>query len=605
MRDPLEILSGTFGFREFRGFQRRIVDRVMAGGDAIVVMPTGSGKSLCYQIPAIAREGIGVIVSPLIALMNDQVAALKEYGVRAAALHSGCAPEDQSATERAIRRGELDLVYVSPERAVGERCLQLLGDCRVALFAIDEAHCVSDWGHDFRPEYLQLAVLAERFPGVPRLALTATADGQTQRDIAERLKLDGAERFVAGFDRPNIRYGVAPKTNASRQLLAFLKRQRGRAGIVYCRSRLKTESVAAMLNAEGIAALAYHAGMDAAERVARQSRFQKDDALVMCATIAFGMGIDKPDVRFVVHHDMPKSIEAFYQETGRAGRDGLPAETLMLFGLSDIGALRSFIEQGAAPERQKQIERHKLNALIGFAETARCRRQVLLEYFGDRGAPCGNCDTCLAPTASFDGTVAAQKALSAIYRTGQRFGAAHVVDVLLGEATEKVVRTGHDKLKTFGIGRELDRKQWNSVLRQLAALNLVEIDIAGHGGFRLTDDSAAVLKGERPVFLRDDAVQAKVDRSARRKERASDAADDLGLSEDAMRAMFDALRAWRRTAAAAQGIPPYVIFHDRTLAEIARARPDGVGELAGIAGVGKSKLARYGSEVLEIVQRFR
>jgi ATP-dependent DNA helicase RecQ len=606
MRDPQAILTSVFGFPAFRGLQRAIVERVMAGGDAVVVMPTGSGKSICYQVPALAREGLGVVVSPLIALMNDQVAALAQLGVRAAALHSGRSSAEQRGIEDAMREGALDLVYVSAERAVGERFLGLLGRCRLALFAIDEAHCISQWGHDFRPEYLELSVLGARFPGVPRLALTATADGPTRKDIVERLGLERAEQFVAGFDRPNIRYRVAPKAGTRRQLLAFLGRHRGEAGIVYCRSRRGTDEVAVLLNAEGIPSLSYHAGMEAAARLANQDRFVKEDGLVMAATVAFGMGIDKPDVRFVVHHDPPKSIEAYYQETGRAGRDGMPAEALMLYGLADIAALRGFIEESGAADEQKRIERHKLNALLGFAETTRCRRQVLLEYFGDACAPCGNCDTCLSPVAAFEASVAAQKALSAIYRTGQRFGAAHIVDVLVGEATEKVRRFGHDKLKTFAAGTEFDRRQWSSMLRQLAALGLIEVDVAGHGALRLTEASPAVLRGERPVYLRDDAPANRSERARRPAAKQAEVdAKATGTGEGVARELFEALRAWRRSLAAEQGIPPYIIFHDRTLADIAAARPGAVADLASIPGIGQSKLGRYGDAVIAIVQQFR
>ncbi len=601
MRDPLEILRTVFGYQAFRGLQRPIIDRVIGGGDAIVVMPTGSGKSLCYQIPAIARPGVGIVVSPLIALMNDQVMALRQFGVRAAALHSGRTINDNDETERAMRAGALDLVYLSPERVVGERCLDLLANLPLALLAIDEAHCVSEWGHDFRPEYLELAILAERFPGVPRLALTATADEPTRKDIGERLRFDGAGLFVAGFDRPNIRYGVKPKLNSWRQLRDFMRRHGSEAGIVYCRTRKRTEEFASHLAADGVTALAYHAVMETADRLRTQERFIGEDGVVVCATIAFGMGIDKPDVRFVVHLDAPRSIEAYYQETGRAGRDGLAAETLMLFGMSDIAALGRFIDESEAPEKQKQIERHKLSALMGFAETARCRRQVLLEYFGDRCTPCGNCDTCLEPQDTFDGTIAAQKALSAIYRTGQRFGAAHIINVLCGDKTEKVAQFGHERLKTFGVGAEFDRKQWRAILRQLAALGLMRIDVTGYGALRLTPGSAAVLRQERPVALRRDAR----DPGARRAARAQSAAETLEIAAGAERTLFEALKSWRLAAAQAQRIPAYAVFHDRTLADLAKARPADIAALRRIAGIGESKLMRYGEQLLEIVARFR
>ncbi len=600
MREPLDILRTVFGYESFRGLQRPIIDRVIAGGDAIVVMPTGSGKSLCYQIPALARPGVGLVVSPLVALMNDQVAALRQYGVNAASAHSGHNASDNYQTERAVRAGTLDLLYVSPERVASERFLELLRDCRLALIAIDEAHCVSQWGHDFRPDYLALDLFAERFRGVPRVALTATADAPTRQDIRARLALGDVELFVAGFDRPNLRYRVAAKRSARRQLHDFLRRHRGESGIVYCRTRARADEFALDLRSEGVSAVPYHAGMEAAERLRNQRRFLDEDGLVVCATIAFGMGIDKPDVRFVVHVDAPKSIEAFYQETGRAGRDGLPAETLMLFGMGDIAALARFIDESAAPEKQKQVERHKLSAVMGFAETTRCRRQVLLEYFGDRCDPCGNCDTCLEPQDSFDGTVAAQKALSAIYRTGQRFGAAHIIDVLCGETTDKVRQFGHERLKTFGVGAEHDRKQWRSILRQLAALGVVQIDVTGYGGLRLGPGSEAVLRKERAVDLRRDAR----DPVARRAARARSAADTLEILPGADRDLFEALKAWRLETAQAQRVPAYAVFQDRTLADIVKSRPADQAALGRIPGIGESKLARYGDEVLEIVARF-
>ncbi len=586
---PQDVLREVFGFPAFRGRQEAIIAHVAGGGDALVVMPTGAGKSLCYQIPALCRPGVGIVVSPLIALMRNQVEALRQIGVRAAALNSSLAPGEASQVERRLRAGELDLLYVAPERLLTESSLALLQRCRIALFAIDEAHCVSQWGHDFRPDYLQLARLPERWPKVPRIALTATADALTRRDILERLDLGAGKVFVTGFDRPNIRYRVQPKKNSHRQLLTFLQGEhRGHSGIVYCLTRGRTEETAALLDGDGIAALSYHAGMEPRSRDRIQDRFLKEDGIVVVATIAFGMGIDKPDVRFVAHLDLPKSIEAYYQETGRAGRDGLPADAWMVYGMADVANLRLFALRSTAPEQQKRIERQRLDALLGYCETTRCRRQVLLEYFGERlGSPCGNCDTCLDPAASYDGTEIAQKALSAVYRTGQRFGAAHLIDVLRGEATGRVSALGHDRLPTFGVGGDLRVSEWRAVFRQLAALGLVEVDREGHGGLRLGADCRPVLRGDRRVQLRRDPQRR---RGARRRDGAGEA-DPL----------FEALRAYRKSLAREQGVPSYVIFHDSSLIEVARARPRRLEDLARIPGIGRAKLARYGEGLLAVV----
>ena len=602
MASPLEILNTVFGFPAFRGQQAEVISHVVAGGDALVLMPTGAGKSLCYQVPALCRDGIAVVVSPLIALMQNQVEALTQLGVRAAALNSARSFDEALVIERKMQAGELDLVYVAPERLVTPGFLSLLDTCPIALFAIDEAHCVSQWGHDFRPEYLQLALLHERFPAVPRIALTATADGPTRRDIAERLNLGDGRLFVAGFDRPNIRYRISPKKNAKEQLLRFLEAEHGGdAGIIYCLSRAKVEETADWLVEKGYTALAYHAGLDQARRASNQERFLREDGVVMVATIAFGMGIDKPDVRFVAHLDLPKSLESYYQETGRAGRDGRPANAWMAYGLEDVAKLGQFIASSQASEAQKRIERQKLNALLGLCETTRCRRQVLLEYFGETGAPpCGNCDICLEPVASFDGTELARKALSCIYRTGESFGAGHVIDVLLGKPTEKVERFGHDKLSTFGIGTELAGDEWRSVLRQLVAAGYLSIDVEGHGAFRLTETCRPVLRGEIRVDLRHDPLPA---RGKSKTAAGKKAATQWDNPED--EALFQLLRAERMVLAKAQGVPPYVILHDATLIEIARNRPVRTADLAGIAGLGDSKRERYGDILLAVVTGFQ
>ncbi|TAN62583.1 MAG: DNA helicase RecQ [Magnetospirillum sp.] len=604
MSSPLEVLNRVFGFPAFRGQQADVITHVVDGGDALVLMPTGAGKSLCYQVPALCRDGVAVVVSPLIALMQNQVEALAQLGVRTAALNSARSFAEASTIERQMQAGELDLVYVAPERLVTPGFLALLDTCRVALFAIDEAHCVSQWGHDFRPEYLQLAMLRDRFPAVPCLALTATADGPTRRDIVERLGLGNGRIFVAGFDRPNIRYRIVAKKTPREQLLGFLDAEHGGAsgdsGIVYCLSRAKVEETAAWLATKGFTALAYHAGMDQAARAANQQRFLREDGVVMVATIAFGMGIDKPDVRFVAHLDLPKSLEAYYQETGRAGRDGRPANAWMAYGLEDVAKLGQFIAGSQASDAQKRIERLKLNALLGLCETTRCRRQVLLEYFGEAGAePCGNCDTCLEPVTAFDGTELARKALSCVYRTGESFGAGHVIDVLLGKDNEKVQRFGHHKLSTFGIGRELSADEWRSVLRQLVAAGLLSIDVEGHGAFRLTESCRPVLRGEIRVDLRRDSRPAKGSGRTGGGKKAA-----IQWESPAEEALFQLLRTERLTLAKAQGVPPYVILHDATLIDIARRRPRRPEDLVGIAGLGDIKRDRYGDTLLAVVEAF-
>jgi len=597
-RQPLEVLTNVFGFQDFRGDQAAIIDHVVAGGDALVLMPTGGGKSLCYQIPALCRDGVGIVVSPLIALMRDQVEALRQLGVRAAALNSTIPFGEAMRIERQMTAGDIDLVYVAPERLLTDSFLDLLGRCKLALFAIDEAHCVSQWGHDFRPEYLQLTVLHQRFPQVPRIALTATADGPTRRDIVERLDLGNGQVYVAGFDRPNIRYRVVAKKNARAQLLEFLKGEHaGQSGIVYCMSRAKVEETALWLSQQGHVALPYHAGLDKPVRTQHQDRFIKEDGIIVVATIAFGMGIDKPDVRFVAHLDLPKSLEAYYQETGRAGRDGLPSDAFMLYGLEDVTKLRQLLEASDAPDTQKRIERRKLESLVGYCETTRCRRQVLLAYFGETlDEPCGNCDSCLQPAETFDGSEAARKALSCVYRTGQRFGAGHVIDVLRGGDTEKVRKFGHDGLSTYGIGQELSTQEWRSVFRQLVAMGLLVVDMEGHGGLRLAPDCRDVLRGERRIELRRDPVRQRrsaAERAAARVMQDGDAPGDLSL--------FEALRAKRMTLAKAQGVPPYVIFHDSTLVAMAQERPRDLDAFARLPGVGGAKLNRYGPTFLAVI----
>ena len=599
----LDILRRVFGFEAFRGPQAEIVAHVAGGGDALVLMPTGGGKSLCYQVPALLRDGTAIVVSPLIALMQDQVDALRQLGVRAEYLNSTLDGETSARVERELLAGEIDLLYVAPERLLTPRFLSLLERSAIALFAIDEAHCVSQWGHDFRREYRELTLLHERWPAIPRIALTATADPPTQREIAERLQLGEARRFVSSFDRPNIRYSVAQKDNSSRQLRDFLAAHRGEAGIVYCLSRRKVEKTATMLAELGIDALPYHAGLDASTRAAHQRRFLRGDGVVIVATIAFGMGIDKPDVRFVAHLDLPKSIEGYYQETGRAGRDGEPAEAWLCHGLGDVVLLKQMIENSAAGEERKRLERRKLDALVGYCETMRCRRQVLLASFGEDyagngpGQPCGNCDNCLAPAETWDATVAAQKAMSCVYRSGQRFGVAHLVDILRGVEGERIVQFGHDRLSTFGIGADLDARTWRGVFRQLVAAGLLEIDAEGYGGLRLTDASRGVLRGGQTVMLR-----KELPRKRQRERIARTAAPAIELSADDQ-AMFDALRDMRAALAREQNVPAYVIFHDATLRSIAAQRPSSLDELAQIGGIGGTKLVRYGERVLETVQR--
>ncbi|WP_439956939.1 DNA helicase RecQ [Nocardia miyunensis] len=596
-----QVLRRVFGYDSFRGLQHDIVTQVIEGGDALVLMPTGGGKSLCYQIPALVRTGVGVVISPLIALMQDQVDALNALGVRAGFLNSTQYPDERRTMEQQFLAGDLDVLYLAPERLRLESTLQLLDRAEVSVFAIDEAHCVSQWGHDFRPDYLALSVLHERWPDVPRIALTATATEATRREIAERLDLTGAKHFVAGFDRPNIQYRIEPKNRADQQLLSFISSEHaGDAGIVYCLSRNSVEKTAEFLTRNGIEAVPYHAGLDARTRAANQSRFLREDGLVVVATIAFGMGIDKPDVRFVAHLDLPKSVEGYYQETGRAGRDGLPSTAWMVYGLNDVVQQRKMIDssEGDAAHR-RQLNLH-LDAMLALCETVQCRRTQLLAYFGQSGEPCGNCDTCLNPPESWDGTVPAQKALSAVLRLkrerGQSFGAGHIVDILVGKSNPKVLQHKHNELKVFGVGAELRDVEWRGVIRQLLAQGLLAVH-GDYGVLVLTEASEEVLFKGRQVALRREPERVKPAKAPRAKASRLAAADlapaDAGL--------FERLRAWRGATAKEQGVPAYVVFHDATLREIAARRPASLAQLGEISGIGENKLAKYGEGVLETV----
>ena len=594
--EPAIVLREVFGLTAFRGEQEAVIDHVMDGGDAVVLLPTGAGKSLCYQIPALCLPGLTIVVSPLIALMRDQVEALRQSGVRAAALNSTLTMDEIADIRAQLNAGEVDLLYVTPERLVSDGFLGLLSRLEISLFAIDEAHCVSQWGHDFRPEYMQLSVLRERFPGVPRMALTATANPQTRDDLIHRLQLDDARVFSASFDRPNIRYTIVQKDNARAQLRGFLEGREGQSGIIYCLSRKKVEETAEWLRGEGFNALPYHAGLDRAIRDRHQDAFIKEDGLVLVATIAFGMGIDKPDVRFVAHLDLPSSIEAYYQETGRAGRDGLPSEGWMTYGMGDLVQRRRMIDDGASPDEVKRVERAALDALLGVCETTQCRRRALLAHFGEELAEdCGNCDSCLTPAQTWDGTEAARKLLSAIYRSGQRYGSGHVVDILRGNETEKISRAGHHTLPTFGVGKDIDPKTWASVIRQMVVLGHLSVDHEGYGALVLEDSARDVLKGEVPILFRRDASGG-----GGRRKRATK--PDVQISDNPEdESLFQALRAERLRLAREQGVPPYVIFHDASLREMARIRPASVTEMGEIAGVGAAKCARYGRSFLSVI----
>ncbi|MBX2848308.1 MAG: DNA helicase RecQ [Acidiferrobacterales bacterium] len=590
-----EILKHTFGYANFRGQQQEIIETVIAGRDSLVLMPTGGGKSLCYQIPGMLREGLTIVVSPLIALMQDQVSALQQLGIRAAYINSSLTREQLSQVIRLIHDQELDLLYVAPERLLQENTLQRLMGVPIALIAIDEAHCVSQWGHDFRVDYLGLHVLKDAFPDVPRLALTATADQRTREEIVQCLNLSDHKLFVSSFDRPNIRYAVRPKGDAKAQLLGFLQDHKNEAGIVYCMSRNRVDGIAAWLEGKGIKALAYHAGLSNQQRAEHLTRFLREEAIVMVATIAFGMGVDKPDVRFVAHLDLPKNIEAYYQETGRAGRDGLPSVAWMVYGLQDVVRIVKMVQESNAPDNIKRAERAKIESLLAWCEVTTCRRQALLEYFGEDGqAPCGNCDICLNPPKTWNATEEAQKLLSNIYRTGQRFGAGQIVDVLRGKDTAKVRQFGHNKLSTYGIGENRSDQQWRSIIRQLIVQNYLYVNETQYGAIQLTEKSRSILKGEVKLFLREDVLSAK-----------PSGAKKLPLKVDEPdRALWQALKQCRKQLADQQGVPPFHIFHDATLMEMMQYRPKSKAELLTINGVGEVKLKRFGVDFLEVLAEF-
>jgi ATP-dependent DNA helicase RecQ len=601
----LQILHDIFGYASFKGAQQSIIAHVCAGGDALVLMPTGGGKSLCYQLPALLCDGVAIVVSPLIALMQDQVDALQQLGVKAAFLNSSQSPEDARTVNSLLMSGELQILYVAPERLLLSGFLAQLKQIEthtcIALFAIDEAHCVSEWGHDFRPEYRKLTVLHEQFPNVPRIALTATADAPTRAEIIERLQLENAQQFVSSFDRPNINYRVLPKANAREQLEAFLETEHPNdAGIIYCLSRKKVEETAEYLKQRGWDALPYHAGLDAAVRNQNQRRFLREEGVIIVATVAFGMGIDKPNVRFVAHLDIPKSMEGYYQETGRAGRDSLPANAWMTYGVGDVVSMRQMLDGSDAPEARKMVERQKLDALLGFCESVACRHQTILRYFGEAHAgDCGQCDNCNHPVDTWDATQAAQMALSTVFRTGQRFGVVHLIDVLLGKSNAKVTQFSHESLSVFGIGKAISQQQWSSIFRQLVAGGFLESDIAAFGGLKLTEAARPVLKNESEVWLRRDAeVIGKTKTSKAQRSSNAKAAYD-GLADDPL---WLALKAKRLALAREQGVPPYVIFHDTTLLEILNVRPQSLVELSRIIGVGRAKLDRYGDDFLQVLE---
>jgi ATP-dependent DNA helicase RecQ len=592
------VLHKIFGYNEFRGRQEEVIEHVLAGNHAVVLMPTGGGKSLCYQIPSLVRSGVGIVVSPLIALMKDQVDALKQAGVRAAYLNSSLPPGEAREIEEGLRRNQYELVYVAPERVMMDSFQHLLAHIEVALFAIDEAHCVSQWGHNFRPEYAELSILHKRFPKVPMIALTATADNATRKDIFDRLGLTDAKMFVSGFDRPNINYRVVDKNSPKNQLLAFIKSEYSNdSGIVYCQSRNKVEEIAEWLSTEGLSAVPYHAGLDARTREKHHVRFIQEENVVVVATIAFGMGINKPNVRFVAHLDLPRTLEAYYQETGRAGRDGLPASAWMTYGLSDVVETKYRILSSELDERQKRIEFQKFEALLGFCESVRCRRSVLLSYFGEpRDVSCNNCDLCTTPIKTWDGTTAAQKALSAVYRTGQQFGVGYLIDVLLGKKTERITQYKHDQLKTFGVGSDLQKGDWHAIFRQLVAAGYLSVDLEGHGGLRLHKRSESLLKGEEKILFRE-LVKIKESKKAAKAAKSSNS----DILTDDQQELWQILRDKRLALSREQNVPPYIIFHDTTLLEMIHRRPTSLLEMSKLPGVGDSKLQKYGQIFLDVL----